>query len=403
MTKSTTVLCAASIAVSLLLSSCTAADPATNLEQPSALPATQPTVYLSDAALFAEHEKCRIIDGDPALTNMTIGFPIPKGRIDLRKGANVHIVGVDFPDKPGGKGSPQSQNEIYTEAIQSFYEAQSSVPLNFTWNWAPDWITMPKSIKDYGLGGSFFEGRFNGSAYSSLARTVIKEVDAKIDFTGANFLFIVFPPGLTSEEIGTFLVDTQNNFGTDEGEILNLIMAGGDYVDTDTYIHEFAHGLGLTDIRDTTDLGNQNSDGMFYDMMNNPTYPELLVWHRFLLGFLENNQLHCKTNSEASTHWLVPVASESEGTKGVVVPINETEALIVESRQPIGYDNRLAGADNLIGSVVYTLDSKVPYRRTPVKVVEVLKTGESVEVMGYRFSLVESGTYGDVVKIEKLG
>jgi hypothetical protein len=142
---------------------------------------------------------------------------------------------------------------------------------------------------------------------------------------------------------------------------------------------------------------------MFYDMMNNPTYPELLVWHRFLLGFLENNQLHCKTNSEASTHWLVPVASESEGTKGVVVPINETEALVVESRQPIGYDNRLAGADNLIGSVVYTLDSKVPYRRTPVKVVKVLKTGESVEVMGYRFSLVESGTYGDVVKIEKLG
>ena len=403
MTKSTTVLCAASIAVSLLLSSCTAADPATNLEEPSALPATQPTVDLSDAALFAEHEKCRIVDGDPALTNMTIGFPIPKGRIDLRKGANVHIIGVDFPDKPGGKGSPQSQNEIYTEAIQSFYEAQSSVPLNFKWNWAPDWITMPKSIKDYGLGGSFFEGRFNGAAYSSLARTVIKEVDAKIDFTGANFLFIVFPPSLTSEEIGTFLVDTQNNFGTDEGEILNLIMAGGDYGDTDTYIHEFAHGLGLTDIRDTTDVGNQNSDGMFYDMMNNPTYPELLVWHRFLLGFLENNQLHCKTNSEASTHWLVPVASESEGTKGVVVPINETEALVVESRQPIGYDNRLAGADNLIGSVVYTLDSKVPYRRTPVKVVEVLKTGESVEVMGYRFSLVESGTYGDVVKIEKLG
>ena len=391
------------LAISLLLTSCAAPASDTSVDDPSAMPASEPTVGLSDATLFANQEECQIIDGDPALTNMTIGFPIPKGRIDLRQGANVHIIGVDFPDKPGGQGTPQSQNEIYTDAIQSFYEAQSSVPLSFEWNWAPEWITMPRSIKDYGLGGSFFEGKFNGAAYSSLARTVIKEVDPEIDFTGANFLFIVFPPRLTSEEIGTFLVDTQNDFDNDEGEILNLIVAGGDYGDSDTYIHEFAHGLGLTDIRDTTDVGNQKSDGMFYDMMNNPTYPELLVWHRYLLGFLKENQLHCKTTAETSTHWLVPVASESEGTKGVVVPINETEALVVESRQPIGYDTLLAGADDLIGTVVYTLDSKVPYQRTPVKVVEVLKVGESVEVMGYRFSVVESGSFGDVVQIEKLG
>jgi hypothetical protein len=256
---------------------------------------------------------------------------------------------------------------------------------------------MPKSINDYGLGGDFFSGKFNGDAYWEFTRNLIKQVDKETDFSGANFLFIVFPKRLTSEEIGTFVVHTQEDYITDEGQIPNLIIAGGNYVDSDTYIHEFGHGLGLTDIRDTTDVGNQKSDGMYYDMMNNPEYPELLVWHRFLLSFLEDSQLHCKESKEESVHWLVPVASQSKEVKGVVVPISETEAIIVESRRPIGYDTLLTGS--LIGAVVYTLDSKVPYRRTPVKVVDVLALGESVEVMGYRFSVVESGDFGDVVEI----
>jgi hypothetical protein len=90
--------------------------------------------------------------------------------------------------------------------------------------------------------------------------------------------------------------------------------------------------LGLTDIRDTLDVGNQKSDGMYYDVMNNYRFPELLVWHRFLLGFLENSQIHCINSTEASTHWLVPVASASKQVKGVVIPLNSTEAVIVESR-----------------------------------------------------------------------
>jgi M6 family metalloprotease-like protein len=333
---------------------------------------------------------------------MTAGFPIPEGRIDLRTGANVQIIGVDFIDKPGGTASPQDQNQIYTDAIQSFYESQSSVPLRFDWRWDSEWVTMPNSINDYGLGGDFFSGKFDGNAYFDFAQTVIEIVDSKTDFSGSNFLFIVFPKGVRAEEIGTFLVHTQNDYLTDEGSIPNLIMAGGDYVDSGTYIHEFGHGLGLTDIYDSTDVSNQKSDGMYYDTMNNPTYPELLVWHRFLLGFLEDNQLHCKTSSDASTHWLIPVASESKGVKGVVVPLNETEAIIVESRRPIGYDTNLNDDPSLIGAVVYTLDSKIPYQRTPVKVADVLRVGESVEVMGYSFKVIESGDFGDVVEISKI-
>ena len=361
-----------------------------------------PLASLSNAALFSNLDKCKIIDGDPQTTNMTAGFPIPDGRIDLVKGAKMQIIGADFPDKIGGTKSPKELNQSLTSSVEKFWTAQSSIPVKFDWKWSSDWIRMPNSINSYSLGGSFFQGKFNPEAYFNFAKEIISKTDSDIDFTGVNFLFIVFPPGIKNEEIGTFLVHTQGTYSTREGNIFNLIMAGGDYNSASTYIHEFGHALGLTDIRDTLDLGNQKSDGMYYDIMNNPTYPELLVWHRYLLGFLENSQIHCINSSDASTHWLVPVASVSKQVKGIIIPLSSTEAVIVESRRAIGFDTALSLRSDLVGAVVYTLDSKIPYRRTPVKVAQVLKNNDSVNVGGYKITVIESGNFGDVIKVEKV-
>jgi M6 family metalloprotease-like protein len=361
-----------------------------------------PLANLSDAALFSNLDKCKIIDGDPQTTNMTAGFPIPDGRIDLIKGAKMQIIGVDFPDKIGGTKSPKELNQNLTSSVEKFWSAQSSIPVKFDWEWSSEWVRMPNSINSYSLGGSFFQGKFNPDAYFNFAKEIISKTDSNIDFTGVNFLFIVFPSGIKNEEIGTFLVHTQGTYSTREGNIFNLIMAGGDYNSASTYIHEFGHALGLTDIRDTLDVGNQKSDGMYYDIMNNSTYPELLVWHRYLLGFLENSQIHCINSTDTSTHWLVPVASVSKQVKGIVIPLSSTEAVIVESRRAIGFDTALSSRSDLVGAVVYTLDSKIPYRRTPVKVAQVLKNSDSVNVSGYKITVVESGEFGDVVKIEKV-
>ena len=361
-----------------------------------------PLANLSDAALFSNLDKCKIIDGDPQTTNMTAGFPIPDGRIDLIKGAKMQIIGVDFPDKIGGTKSPKELNQNLTSSVEKFWTAQSTNPVKFEWNWSADWVRMPNSINSYSLGGSFFQGKFNPDAYFNFAKEIISKTDSNIDFTGVNFLFIVFPSGIKNEEIGTFLVHTQGTYSTREGNIFNLIMAGGDYNSANTYIHEFGHALGLTDIRDTLDVGNQKSDGMYYDIMNNSTYPELLVWHRYLLGFLENSQIHCINSTDTSTHWLVPVASASKQVKGIIIPLSSTEAVIVESRRAIGFDTALSSRSDLVGAVVYTLDSRSPYRRTPVKVAQVLKINDSVNVSGYKITVVESGEFGDVVKVEKV-
>ena len=364
-------------------------------------PVIFPKSTLSNTSLFSNLEPCRIADGDPALSNMTAGFPIPFGRIDLAKGARITVLGVDFADKLGGTSSPKATSESKTSAVEKFWKAQSTVPVSFDWNWNSDWLHLPGSIKSYGLGGSFFEGKFNPTQYFGFVRNIITLADPFTDFSGTNFLFITFPPGITNDEIGTFLVHTQGSYSTGEGTIFNLIVAGGDYANADTYIHEFGHALGLTDIRDTQDVGNQKSDGMYYDIMNNPRYPELLVWHRFLLGFLEDQQIHCITSQEPSAHLLEPVAANTRGVKGLIIPISNTEAIVVESRRSIGYDTALSGRNDLQGVVVYTLDTKIPYRRSTVRVEKILKNNEGITLGGFNISVIETGSTGDVVKIEK--
>jgi hypothetical protein len=105
-----------------------------------------PLANLSNAALFSNLDKCKIIDGDPQTTNMTAGFPIPDGRIDLVKGAKMQIIGVDFPDKIGGTKSPKELNQNLTSSVEKFWTAQSSIPVKFDWKWSSDWIRMPNSI-----------------------------------------------------------------------------------------------------------------------------------------------------------------------------------------------------------------------------------------------------------------
>lgn len=370
-----------------------------------------PKSNLSDPAQFAELDKCRIRHINPHATSMVAGFPVVDRRVDLVKGLKAQIIGVDFPDKPASDLNVKLSRQYYINETERFWKEQSTVPLKFEWNWKEDWIRMPNPIKSYDLGGSFFENKFKDETYWPFVRNVISIADKSVDFTGVNFIFIVFPDGIKVDEIGTFLVHTQGTYSTSEGTVYNLILAGGTYANLETYIHEFGHGLGLTDIRDVITLSDQRSGDMYFDTMNNSAFPELLVWHRFLLGFLEKQQIHCVTSQLESTHLIAPVALRTNKLKGVVLPLSDTTGLIIEVRRPLGWDQGLSiptrmvygvSAKDLVGTVVYTLDTSVEYRRNPVKVVKVLKLGESITSNGYKISVIETGSFGDVVKVEKV-
>jgi hypothetical protein len=249
-------------------------------------------------------------------------------------------------------------------------------------------------------------------------RAAIAVADPTVDFTGVKTIIVAGPPNATNAQIGVFVAQAATSdqaFQTAEGPVANVLIRGNDEVrDLANWTHEMGHMLGLTDIRDTRNLGAQKSDGMgFFDLMANPMVPELTVWHRFLLGIVNDNQIRCVTQETTSFHWIRPVAEKTSGVKGVVIPLGPFEALVVESRRSLGYDTRLLKSQE--GALVYSLDTRIKYRQSPMKIIppsrsvdrfaeldSALRRKESVVFRNWKITVVETGVFGDVVRIEKV-
>ena len=107
-----------------------------------------------------------------------------------------------------------------------------------------------------------------------------------------------------------------------------------------------------------------------------------------------------------------PVSMTTEELKGIVIPTGKHTGIIVESRRNMGYDISLGRESE--GVMVYKLDTTIPYRYSPVKIVpparsldrqmefdSILKPGESVSIQGWTIRVLESGAFGDVVQVIK--
>jgi M6 family metalloprotease-like protein len=355
------------------------------------------------------------------MRNFSSGFPIKPERMSLINTPTVQFIPVDF-EGMRVTSKPRDDYKDVTDTLQAFFKAQGTKQINIDFRMPDDYADLPKKVEDYGLDVDFFAGGFTGQKsenYWSYVRAAIKLVDPQIDFTGVETIVIASPPGIKNTQIGAFIAEAAtlgSGFATSEGTIQNVLIRGNDEIrDLDNWTHEFGHMLGMNDLRNTLDKGNQKSDGLgFFDLMANPNLPELLVWQRFLLGILNDDQIRCVTNQASTTHWLSPVESITTKPKGVVIPLSSTTAIVIESRRRLGYDINMG--KNTEGALVYKLDTKVRYGLSPVKIVyparsidrewetdATLRLGESVTTDGWKITVTENGAFGDVVKVEKVG
>ena len=380
-----------------------------------------PTGAITEASGLSKIDLCKIQQGDPMLKNFSSGFPIKPERMSLTNSPTVQFIAIDFA---GNRATTKPKDDLkdVTDALNTFYKNQATKPVDLDLRIPADYADMPKTVEEYGLDVDFFAGGFTGKArdnYFDYLRAAIKLVDKDIDFTGVEAIVIATPPSIKNKQIGVFVAEAAaagQGHQTDEGVIYNALIRGNDEVrDLDNWTHEFGHLLGMTDLRDTQSLSNQKSGGLgYFDLMANQNLPELLVWQRFLLGILNDNQIRCVTNQTSTTHWLSPVASITTKPKGVVIPLSSTTAIVVESRRRLGFDINMG--KNTEGALVYRLDTKVPYHLSPIKIIyptrsidrewetdSTLRLGESVTSDGWKITVTEAGKFGDVIKVEKVG
>ena len=101
----------------------------------------------------------------------------------------------------------------------------------------------------------------------------------------------------------------------------------------------------------------------------------------------------------------------SGGVKGAVIPLSTTEAIVIESRRALRHDKGMSKTSE--GVLVYKVNTSTFSGFGPMRVVgrlgstdiwlrdAPLKLKERREVDGYTIEVIESGEFGDVIKVTK--
>jgi len=378
---------------------------------------SKPSTQLSSSNTFENLASCRLPDGDPQLTNMTIGFPLPQGRVDFSKKNVVQILPVSFSDIPATT-NPLVDYDNGISGMKNFWESQSFVGTQIEVRSPTTYKQLPNPVLSYGLSSSLFG--FQSEKYAEFVKLVISQYENEINFSNVSTIVVVVPLSVTGDQIGTWVVDTQRTFVTNEGNIYNYMLTGtGERKnESSMWVHEYGHALGLTDMRfvDPVNSTIQRPEGLgVFDIMGSgQAAPETLLWSRFLLNVLAPGQALCITQPGTSTHWIRPIEQREPDLKGLIIPTGTYTAIAIESRRSYGYDSFLSPRDQ--GVLVYTVDTRIPYKRSPMQLIvpsrtvdrewytdAALKLNESVSTNGWKVTVVESGDFGDVVKVEKVG
>ena len=167
----------------------------------------------------------------------------------------------------------------------------------------------------------------------------------------------------------------------------------------------------------------RHSDGRANAAYNTFLEPhEMLAWSRWQLGWLDESQVRCINDAEATVS-LAPIAQPDDGIAMATVPLNAREVIVIESRRKQGFDHsRDFSASNgwsttyprLIeeGVLVYTVDALTQTGELPLKVAgdtgngqvddyPVLQAGESVTVGGYTITVTADNGNTHTVSITK--
>ena len=413
-------------------------------------------------------EMCKVPDGRPPYmqglprgayingeqVRGSIGFPLTVGRFPIDGEANIIAAMVSFEDTDEFVDKPIDFLGPQTQKITEWSEFWSQGKFRYKFQVVENWIRMPMKSSEA------------TSRDDVLARMILDQFPSNIDYTNVDGTFIYWAPGLNSsgdhdfgirvgsnenpfvvgeKRPGLFWAPSQWHYEDSGGENGIKYETKRDYT-WSYWVHELLHEQGLN----LHAPGNGWATGLGQNQYPTPNAEELYgsrqgpvsrsysaaipAWELFLMGWLDDSQVHCVTADDlSSTQEAVLTSMEIEGgdRKAMVIDSGlSEEILVVESRRPTGYTewakedkgilvyranpNLLAQDDHSAGDCGNDPQySKWAYYLFPDNEtadpdswcksfkVALVKQGESVTYDGVKITLKQSLTGADVVTVTK--
>ncbi|MFJ2589378.1 M6 family metalloprotease domain-containing protein [Streptomyces sp. NPDC087538] len=306
---------------------------------------------------------------------MSEGMPTPEGY--ARSTGKVHALNlmIDFPDAPGAGKAMDRYAEFFPQTTNWFrtgsYGRLTYVPETPL----KSWLRMPLPFSEYGVDrGSPYE-----PGYRHLIEDIITAADPKVDFAAYDLVNILVTPNAGPSALDTVLSVTFS--GNDDAPRADGVPLGntsfiyshqddgsGSFKQTGFRVlpHENGHVFGLPDLYTMEGGGSVGH----WDIMSEDwgANNDLLGWHKWKLGWLDNSQISCAARSGTSDHVLGPLATKG-GTKLAFVPLSGRSGYAVEVRTQAGNDQAVCRP----GVLIYKVSSDVDTGQGPVSVADSTK------------------------------
>ena len=267
-----------------------------------------------------------------------VGFPRGDGygtpTLPTSGRVNVQLLAIQFPDALGTAAELVAAEKEIAE-FNKWFAFTSNGALSFNWQFPKQWFQMSRAIPSYGL------RKGDRATVIPMAQEVVSIADSSVDFTNSDFVFVLFPRSikLVSPDLGMANWRVETN----EGPVKNLFGGSEYFYDRgfdlwSFWIHEWGHPMGLAGHAPRSSISimdNQNGSSV---MLN--------VWDTFFTGWMGSDELYCMPIEEKSKEiTLIPLERLQRGPRGVIVPISDTNAVVIESHRAEGWGKRMLDAD----------------------------------------------------------
>ncbi|MFJ6408826.1 M6 family metalloprotease domain-containing protein [Streptomyces hydrogenans] len=307
---------------------------------------------------------------------MSEGLPTAPGYARSTGDVRALTLMVDFPDARG-EGTAMSRFREFFPQTADWFRVSSYGRLQYRAETPiPDWLRMPRPFSSYGIerGAPYEPG------YRSFVEDIVKAADPKVDFSAYDLVNVLVTPNAGPSALDTVLSVTFS--GNDDAPYADGVPlantsfvysrqddGSGTYAQTGYRVlpHENGHVFGLPDLY-TADGGGTVGH---WDIMSEDwgANNDLLGWHKWKLGWLDNDQIRCASVTGTSEHLLTPLAVAG-GPKLVFVPLSDTTGYAVEVRTREGNDESVCEP----GVLVYRVESDVDTGHGPVTVADSDRT-----------------------------
>ncbi|MFG2114693.1 M6 family metalloprotease domain-containing protein [Streptomyces sp. NPDC048718] len=329
----------------------------------------------SSGPVAAGHGKQSLVPCRIATTmgvQMSEGVPTAPGYVHSTGPVRALNLMVDFPDAPG-QGTAMSRYREFFPQTAEWFKASSYGRLVYRPEAPiPDWLRMPHPFSSYAVGrGSPYE-----PGYRSLVEDIVKAADSRVDFSSYDLVNVLMTPNAGPSALDTVLSVTFS--GNDEAPYADGVAlsntsfvysrqddGSGAYDETGYRVlpHENGHVFGLPDLY-TADGGGTVGH---WDIMSEDwgANNDMLGWHKWKLGWLDNEQVGCAARTGEFEYTLTPLAVAG-GPKLVFVPLSATSGYAIEVRTRGGNDEAVCKP----GVLVYRVDTDVDTGHGPVTVTD---------------------------------